>query len=102
MVVIERKKFQLEQDEGTIVGEENLKIYIAEYYKNLFGKPPENNFTLLENLRDDIPQLSTQENGILISGFTKSEVFEAISETEHNKAPGPDGFPAEFFKPFGK
>jgi hypothetical protein len=35
----------LEQDEETIVGEENLKIYIAEYYKKLFGKPPQNNFS---------------------------------------------------------
>jgi hypothetical protein len=30
---IEIKKFQLEQDEGTIVGEDNLKVYITEYYK---------------------------------------------------------------------
>jgi hypothetical protein len=28
---------QLEQDEGTIVVEENLKVYIIEYYKKLFG-----------------------------------------------------------------
>jgi hypothetical protein len=34
-----RKKriYQLEQDEGTILGEENLKVYITEYYKRLFG-----------------------------------------------------------------
>jgi len=31
--------FQLEQDEGTIVGHDNLKTYITEYYKNLFGEP---------------------------------------------------------------
>jgi hypothetical protein len=38
---IERKKiFQLEQDEGTTVGEENLKVFISEYYKGLFGAPP--------------------------------------------------------------
>ena len=30
-----RKKriFQLEQDEGTILGHDNLKLYITEYYK---------------------------------------------------------------------
>jgi hypothetical protein len=27
--------FQLEQDKGTIVGHENLKLYITEYYKSL-------------------------------------------------------------------
>jgi hypothetical protein len=31
------KIFQLEQDEGTIVGQANLKTYIPEFYKNLFG-----------------------------------------------------------------
>ena len=30
--------------------------------------------------------------------FTKKEVFEAISQMKNNKAPGPDGFPAEFHK----
>lgn len=28
-----KKKFQLEQQEGTIVGEDNLKVYITEFYK---------------------------------------------------------------------
>ena len=35
---------QLEQDEGTIVGHENLKLYISEYYKKLFGAPEEKFF----------------------------------------------------------
>jgi hypothetical protein len=36
----QRKKiFQLEQEEGTIIGQDNLKTYISEYYKNLFGRP---------------------------------------------------------------
>ena len=34
-----KKIFQLEQDEGTIVGGSNLKIYISEYYKNSLGNP---------------------------------------------------------------
>jgi hypothetical protein len=31
-----KKYFSLNQEEGTIVGEENLKIYITEYYKKTF------------------------------------------------------------------
>jgi mannosylglycoprotein endo-beta-mannosidase len=32
--------------------------------------------------------------------FTEEEIFEAISQIECNKAPGPDGFPAEFYQTF--
>ena len=95
-----RKKriFQLEQDEGTILGQTNLKTFITEYYKKLFGKPDPNYFSLDESVVHDLPQISSEENAILTSNFTEKEVFEAISQIEHNKAPGPDGFPAEFYQ----
>jgi hypothetical protein len=95
-----KKFFQLEQDDGTIVGEENLKVYISEYYKRLFGEPVASSFSLLEGHVDDIPQISDEENAILIADFTEKEVFDAISQMEPNKAPGPDRFPAEFYKAF--
>ena len=38
------------------------------------------------------------ENDILIAPYSEKEVFEAISQMKNNKAPGPDGFPAEFYK----
>ena len=93
-----KKIFQLEQDEGTIVGEENLKVYITEYYKKLFGAPVKNNFSLIESQTNDIPQLPPEENGILTSEFTEKEVYDAIMQMEKNKAPGPDGLPAEFYQ----
>ena len=52
---------------------------------------------MIENLTGDLAQISPVENNILISPFTEEEVFEAISQMEHNKALGPDGFPAEFY-----
>jgi hypothetical protein len=45
-----KKIFQLEQDEGTIIGQENIKNYIIELYKNLFG-PPSNSHFLFYNQR---------------------------------------------------
>jgi hypothetical protein len=54
-------------------------VYITEYYKKLFRAPTENNFILREDLVADIPQLSTEENNILIVDFTEEEVFDAIS-----------------------
>jgi hypothetical protein len=97
-----RKKmiFQLEQEEGTIVGDDNLRHYITEYYKGLFGPPAPNNFCMLENRIDDIPQLSQEENALLVADFSEKEVWEAVSQMKHNKAPGPDGFPAEFYQHF--
>lgn len=92
-----KKKFQLEQDEGTIIGEQNLRAYISEFYKKLFGAPAKNNFTLVETNTHDLSQLSTEENEILIAEISEEEVFEAIKKMENNKAPGPDGFPAEFY-----
>jgi hypothetical protein len=60
--------YQLEQDEGTIVGQDNLKV---EYYKNLFGPPTPNNFSMRESNKANIPQLSVEENKILVVDFTE-------------------------------
>nr|XP_051221032.1 uncharacterized protein LOC127339195 [Lolium perenne] len=95
-----KKIFQLEQQEGTIVGDDNLKVYITEFYKKLFGAPASTNISLVENDFQDITQISPLENEILTAPFTEKEVFEAVSQMELNKAPGPDGFPAEFYQKF--
>ena len=95
-----RKKriFQLEQDEGTIVGQDNLKLYITEYYKQLFGPPEDSCVSLNESRIEDVPQLTANDNDILVAPFSEKEVFDAIMQMKNNKAPGPDGFPAEFYK----
>jgi hypothetical protein len=98
MESIGKRIFQLEQDEGTIVGQENLKVFITEYYKKLFGAPVPSYFSMREEVTHDIAQLSEEESTILTSPFTEEEVLGAISQMEHNKALGPDGFPAEFYQ----
>jgi hypothetical protein len=92
--------FILEQEDGVIVGDLELKKYITNYYKNLFGKPDEIDISLVESRIDDIPHVTDAENDTLISVFTEIEVKEAVFQMEHNKAPGPDGFLAEFFQVF--
>jgi hypothetical protein len=57
----------------------------------LFGPPENTNITLVEDYIEDI---------LLTSTFTEDEVKEAIFQKEHNKAPGPDGFPIEFYQVF--
>jgi hypothetical protein len=93
-----KKIFQLEQEEGTIIGQENIKCYITNFYKKLFGKPEVNSFTLDETMVHDIPQISPEKNEILTADFTEKEVYDAVMQMKKNKAPGPDGFPAEFYQ----
>jgi hypothetical protein len=93
--------FQLEQEEGTIVGQENLKNYISEYYKSLFGDPTPSIVLKDESFTHDIPQLSQEENDILIKEFSEKEVFDAIMQME-KKALGPDGFRLNFIKKCGE
>jgi hypothetical protein len=57
-----KKIFQLEQQEGTIVGEDNLQVYITEFYKKLFGAPAPTNISLVEDDIHDIMQISPLEN----------------------------------------
>jgi hypothetical protein len=50
--------------------------------------------------KEDILQLTNEENKILSESFSEKEVREPIFQMKHNKAPGPDGFPAEFYQLF--
>ena len=92
--------YKLENDQGVVVGDDQLKSHITQFYKNLFGTPDVSEITLMENQISDIPQVSQEENDVLVSEFTEDEVREAVFQLEHNKAPGPDGFPAEFYEVF--
>jgi hypothetical protein len=92
--------FRLKQEEGIVEGEEQLNSYITKYYKNLFGKSQVISLTLNESLVEDIPQITNMESELLVAEFSEKEVREAIFQMKHNKAPGPDGFPAEFYQVF--
>jgi mannosylglycoprotein endo-beta-mannosidase len=92
--------FRLDQEEGTIEGEKALKDYITKYYKDLFGTSQENGLALNESMVEGIPQLTSSEREELMAEFTEKEVRDAIFQMKHNKATGPDGFPAEFFQVF--
>jgi hypothetical protein len=66
----------------------------------LFGAPEESSISLYETQTDDIPQVSMEENGFLTKPYSEEEVMKAIFLMEYNKAPGPDGFPVEFYQTF--
>jgi hypothetical protein len=41
-----------------------------------------------------------EENEVLTAPFSEEEIKTAVFDMEYNKAPGPNGFPAEFFQFF--
>jgi hypothetical protein len=55
---------------------------------------------MMEDKPEDI-HLSADENDILTADFSMDDVFEAISQMEHNKSRGPDRFPLSFINSFG-
>ena len=92
--------YKLENDQGVVIGDAQLKSYITQFYKDLFGSPDVSGITLEEDRIQDIPQVTQEDNELLTSEFTESEVKNVVFQMEHNKAPGPDGFPAEFYQIF--
>jgi mannosylglycoprotein endo-beta-mannosidase len=92
--------FRLEQEDGIVEGEEQLKCYITNYYKKLFGCSDRGRLSFDESAVEDIPQFTGEESDELVKMFSEKEVRDAIFQMKHNKAPGPDGFPAEFYQVF--
>jgi hypothetical protein len=90
----------LNQDKGIIEGHEHLKSYITNYYKNMFGAREIRNFSMDETRTNDIPQVSMKENTLFTTEYSKEDIRKAVFQMEHNKAPGPDGFPLEFYQIF--
>ena len=90
----------MEDGVNLITGDAQLKAHITGYYKNLFGPPEITPIELDETQTSDIPQVSELENEFLSQPFLEEEVRVAIFQMEHNKAPGPDGFPPEFYQVF--
>jgi hypothetical protein len=62
--------FELLDEDRTIRGNEPLKSYITNYYKNLFGPSDSGHFSLEEDRRSDITQISPDDNEKLTSIFT--------------------------------
>jgi hypothetical protein len=78
-----------------------LKKYITSYYKGLFGPPNDISVWLDTSRRDDIPEVTDEENRILVEEFIEQEVKKKVLfQMGHNKSPGPDEFPAEFYQVF--
>ena len=90
----------LKQEGRVITGNENILEYASSYYKELFSPVQNCASVALEMPLDDV--LSVEDGEELVKPFTLEEVEKMVFGMQHNKAPGPDGLPIEFYQKFGK
>ena len=78
-------------------GKDQISMYIKKYYEKLYKK---------ENFDEDYQEwflqfvsktLTEEEQRLLQLVVTQKEIFQAIYNMNHNKAPGVDGIPIEFY-----
>jgi hypothetical protein len=53
-----------------------------------------------ESMIREIPQITPEENEVLVAEFSEKEVCDAFFQMKHNKASGPDDFPIEVYQVF--
>lgn len=77
------------------------KIF-EEYYTKLYSSDLNPNQEDINQFLDNIPlpKLNTDQINSLELPITEEELHSALNHMQNNKAPGPDGFPAEFYKHF--
>uniref|UniRef100_A0AAR2JRJ2 Reverse transcriptase domain-containing protein n=1 Tax=Pygocentrus nattereri TaxID=42514 RepID=A0AAR2JRJ2_PYGNA len=73
-----------------------------DFYEALYSSQINPSDAETEEFLNDInlPKLNEDQITTLDSPFSSSEFYKAIQHLPNNKAPGPDGFPAEFYKEF--
>uniref|UniRef100_A0A8C5HQA3 Reverse transcriptase domain-containing protein n=1 Tax=Gouania willdenowi TaxID=441366 RepID=A0A8C5HQA3_GOUWI len=81
---------------------QDINNIFHDYYQNLYSSnlnpDPEDIKTFLNKL--NLPQLTIDQKTTLDSPLTLQELQNALDSMSTGKAPGPDGFPAEFLKHF--
>lgn len=81
-----------------------MNLIFFSYYSSLYkSETPENESTMnwfLDSL--DIPCIDTDVSVDLDKSLEFSEILKGLQIMQNGKASGPDGFPIDFYKRFGK
>lgn len=96
-----RRKGQIHkliQEEGVIEGQHQLMSFITNFYKTLFGSGGQS-ASISMNM-EDFSKLREEDRNELIKVISKEEVKAVVVDMKKNRAPGPDGFPIEFYEHF--
>ena len=79
--------------------DEEAKTKAIRYFKNMLRSPPVNHYPGMGALISYIHKIISYEHfTLLVESPTDVDIKEALFSIHSNKAPGPDGFKAFFFK----
>ena len=96
--------FRIKNDNDEVVSDQ-LKLLeeINTFYQHLYKKQNED-FDAIEGFLDsiDIPQLDVLDKDFLEAPLSKQELYDVVTSMKHNKSPGLDGLPVEFYIVFWK
>jgi hypothetical protein len=77
--------------------EDEINHLATSFYKNLFGPSQESSISLSHL---NMKMLDDTDRDSLTRLFDMEEIREVVFSLKHNRAPGPDSIPAEFFQEF--
>lgn len=94
------------EDDDIIVNQHAILEEINSFYQTLYTKHcgDNNSDNEMEDFLDSIefPQLNEVDKVLLDKPISKKELFDTIASMKHNKSPGLDGLPVEFYIVFWK
>lgn len=93
---------QINTNTGTTIDPQSINNQFRDFYASLYSSECLNNETQYEHFFNslDIPSINPDEASSLDTPFTINELRSALMCMQNGKCPGPDGFPAEFYKTF--
>jgi hypothetical protein len=91
------KILSLVHEENNVVDDNDINKVATAFYKDLFG-PSVLSSINMSNLH--MNRLSDEDRALLTVPFSIEEIKKVVFSLKRNSAPGPNGFPAEFFQDF--
>lgn len=86
----------------TTYNPQEINDIFLQYYTDLYSSDCTPNTSEIETFlnRLDLPVLSADRVQTLEAPLTANEIYKSLIKMPNNKSPGPDGFPAEYYKHF--
>jgi hypothetical protein len=91
------KILSLVHEEDTVVDDNGINRVATAFYKYLFSPSVPSSINM-SNLH--MNKLNDEDRAFLTRPFSIEEIKKVVFGLKHNSAPGPDGFPADFFQDF--